>query len=127
MRAIVTLLAFAMAGCRTGVIVEDIGYAVILYGRVQTSGGAPLAGAMLTIKNHHGTCGSGGVENEAATTDADGRYRKSLTVMGGGEGCVRISVAASGFAPDSATLTNVPFVQPPALDSVETNILLREL
>lgn len=116
----------AVAGCRTGTIVEPLAYRVLLYGRVQTSAGAPIVGAALTIKNHPGVCGSGGVENEAAMTDGAGRYRKELSILSGSEGCVRIAVVAAGFAPDSATLTNVPFVQPPALDSVETNIVLRQ-
>lgn len=116
----------ALASCRTGTIVEPLAYRVLLFGRVQTSAGEPIAGAALTIKNHPRVCGSGGVENEAAVTDGTGRYRKELSILSGSEGCVRIVVAALGFAPDSATLTNVPFVQPPALDSLETNIVLRQ-
>ena len=97
---------------------------VVLYGGVRSSAGVPVAGATVAIRHYASPCGSGIGEIAATTTNNAGRYREELTVFTSADGCVRINVTATGFAPDSATVTSVPFRQPPALDSVETNFVL---
>ena len=96
---------------------------VLLFGRVQTIAGTPVAGALVGI-SHQVICGSGVAETNGSLTNSEGRYRHVFTILSSANGCVRLTVAPTGFAPDSVTLLAVPFRPLPGLDSVETAIIL---
>lgn len=120
------IMVILAAACTSNTAIqENLAYRAVLYGRVQSSAGAPVAGATVAIAHHPSRCGAGAAESTSTTTNSAGRYRQELTVLTSADGCVRLNVTATGFAPDSASVTGVPFRQPPALDSIETNIVLR--
>lgn len=126
LRSICLLSAF-FVGCASTTGTQEVPSVAILYGRVLNASGAPIAGAHVTVQHHAQYCGSGKGEMESTLTDSRGFYRASLTLLTSNDGCVRLVAMAPGFAPDSATISAVRWVPPPASDSTETTIVIRSL
>jgi hypothetical protein len=122
-----TLGCAVIIGCASTTATQDVARVAIFYGRVLTPGGAPVVGARVTVQHHAQYCGSGKGEVESTLTNNLGFYRANLTLLSSDDGCVRVVATAPGFAPDSATVSSVRFVPPPASDSTETTLVIRSL
>jgi hypothetical protein len=125
---VAALIGAALIGltlaCDRGDIVELNPSFVLVYGKVTSSTGVPIARAVVTIVHHPGACNAAGIENDSSTTDSLGSFRKTFPVVTSTDGCLRLVASAAGFRPDSVALLSVPFRLPPAVDSIQTNFVL---
>ncbi len=120
-----TIAVAHLGACGTGNDPELVGVRAILYGRVISESQQPIAGAEVKVSHHPAPCGSGAIEVVAVQTDTNGRCRLEFVIFSSADGCMRFRFAEARFAPDSASVEDVPFRPRPPWDSVETNMILR--
>lgn len=120
--AILTTWAFVACSPTEGCDVCSV--SVVLQGAVKSVTGDPIPGATILIRNLNKNCAPGSIIGTAtAHSDADGKFTTGYTAPYL-DGCLRLSVSASGFAPDSVSWRKVPFREFPPLDSLTTTFYL---
>lgn len=100
---------------------------VIVYGRVTTELGIPVANAAVTIANYPAGCSGARTVVYAIATGADGRYRTEFVVPAS-VGCVRVVVQpgqGTSLKADSVSIGAPPFRTAAPYDSVAANLSLK--